>query len=342
VDKATRKDIGHKPFIAHLHELQKRLMWVALFIAAFSLAAYTVHGHLLNLLRSPLGQNLYYTSPMGGFTFLFKLCFITGLILAIPVIIYHIFEFLGPMLKKKQRSVIITYTFWSFILAMTGITFAYFVSLPSALHFLTQFSDKGIESLIGVDEYFNFALAYVGGLALLFQIPLLLLFINRITPLSPRKMMKTQKYMVVGSFIIAAILTPTPDPFNQTLMALPMIVLYQISIILVWLVNKRARASTASSEDIAITEEIFHAIVADTSKPKVSARRTVIPVQASPIASSVKATMKPISPPQHEPRSLRERYRKPTRSASYSSRPLVYQKTPQNLDGFFFQAGTQN
>lgn len=263
MDSSTHVDAIRKPFAAHLQELQKRLIWVSLSIAALGFGAYFIHEQLVNLLRQPLGQTLYYTSPMGGFTFLFKLCMVAGLIASLPVVLYHIFEFLGPMLKKRHRLVIITYTFWSFILACAGVLFAYFISLPSALHFLTQFGDKGIESLIGANEYFNFALAYVGGLALLFQIPLLLLFINRITPLSPKKLLKAQRFVIAGSFIVAAMLTPTPDPFNQALMALPMIVLYQLSILLIWRVNKRRKPVERYDADILVTDEIFRAIMVD-------------------------------------------------------------------------------
>jgi sec-independent protein translocase protein TatC len=126
-------------------------------------------------------------------------------------------------------------------LAFAGVLFAYFVSLPAALHFLAKFGGAGVQSLITVDEYFNFALAYLAGFALLFQLPLLILFVNRIKPLTPGKMMGAQRFVILISFIVAAILTPTPDPFNQLLMAAPAIVLYQIGIIMVMIVNRGSK-----------------------------------------------------------------------------------------------------
>jgi hypothetical protein len=96
-----------------------------------------------------------------------------------------------------------------------------------------------IKALITADEYFSFALAYIVGFALLFQLPLIILFINRIKPLRPSGMMKAQRYVILFSFIAAAILTPTPDPMNQFIMAVPLVILYQISIVIIWLSKRK-------------------------------------------------------------------------------------------------------
>jgi sec-independent protein translocase protein TatC len=241
MNSASADGTIRKPFIEHVHELQKRLTWTVLFVGLFSGVTYAFHQQLLGLVQRPIGQTLYYTSPTGGFSFLFKLCLFGALILAMPVILYHIFGFLGPLIQRRNRLMMVAYILWSVDLAYAGVLFAYFISLPAALHFLTHFGGDGIQSLITVDEYFNFALAYIMGFAALFQLPLVVLFINRIKPLKPAKMMSAQRYIILFSFIIAAILTPTPDPFNQTLMALPVVALYQVSIILVWLLNRYKR-----------------------------------------------------------------------------------------------------
>lgn len=230
-----------KPFIEHVHELQKRLTWSVLALGIGSGIAYMFYEPILALVQKPLGQTLYYTSPTGGFSFLFKICISVGLVLALPVILFHIFGFLGPLLRRKHKASIVAYTMWSVDLAYAGVLFAYFVSLPAALHFLANFGGTSVQSLITADEYFNFALAYLAGFAVLFQVPLLVLFINRITPLKPGKMMSAQRYIILGSFIVAALLTPTPDPFNQLLMAAPAIILYQVGIVLVLLVNRKQR-----------------------------------------------------------------------------------------------------
>ncbi len=131
--------------------------------------------------------------------------------------------------------------------------FAYFVSMPAALHFLANVDSKNLKALITVNEYLNFVAAYLGGFALLFQLPLIMLFINRIKPQKPSTLMGKQRWVILFSFIIAAILTPTPDPFNQFIMAAPVILLYQFSVILIWFINRK---KTTTSTAIAETEPV--------------------------------------------------------------------------------------
>jgi hypothetical protein len=156
-----------------------------------------------------------------------------------PVIMYNLYKFLSPLIVRQKRLTIFLFITTSFILACLGVVFAYFVSLPAALIFLTQFGGDSVKSLITANEYFSFALAYLGGFAILFQIPLLIMIINRIKPLKPSGMLKNMRWIILASFIVAAMLTPTPDPINQAIMAAPIIILYLLSIIMVFFTNRR-------------------------------------------------------------------------------------------------------
>lgn len=238
-----------KPFIEHLNELRARLVWCALALCVGGGVGFVIHEKLLALIQKPLGETLYFTSPTGGFNFAFKISLTFGLVVAMPVIMYQAMRFLSPLIPHKRSFHIATYMVWSLFLAYAGVVFAYVVSLPAALRFLTNFGGNNIQALISADEYFNFALAYIGGFAALFQVPLAMLFINRITPLKPGKLMGAQRYILVGSFIVAAILTPTPDPFNQMIMALPIILLYQVGIILVWIKNRKPSRTARRTGD---------------------------------------------------------------------------------------------
>lgn len=226
-----------KPFMDHVRELQLRAVVSFLAVILGAGVAYQFNEQILYWVRKPLDQTLYYTSPIGGFSSLFKLCIFVGFTLAVPVILYNIFKFFSPLLNKNRQKTVLTYTFASAILAYAGVAFAYFVSLPAALHFLSKFAGENVQSLITIDEYYNFAFTYLISFALVFQLPLYVLFINKVTPLSPGGMMKAQRYIILFSFVGAAILTPTPDPFNQTLMAAPAIVLYQVGFLLVLISN---------------------------------------------------------------------------------------------------------
>ncbi|MDB5184782.1 MAG: Sec-independent protein translocase subunit TatC, sec-independent protein translocase protein TatC [Candidatus Saccharibacteria bacterium] len=253
-----------KPLIQHVQELRAHLTWMAIFVTAGGLIGYFLQDRLLTLLQKPLNQTLYYSSPTGGIAFLFKLCITTGIIFALPAILYNTFRFVEPVLEKDQRKGLVKYIVWSFMLAYAGVAFAYFVSLPAALHFLSGFGGDKVKALIGANEYFNFAIAYVGGFAFLFQLPLIILFINRIKPLKPSKMMKAQRWVILISFIVAAVLTPTPDPFNQTIMAVPMIILYQFGVFLVMMTNrKRARVAKRQARLARILDQSVEPSFAD-------------------------------------------------------------------------------
>jgi sec-independent protein translocase protein TatC len=180
----------------------------------------------------------------------------------------------------------VPYVFCSIVLAYGGVVFAYFISLPNALHFLAGFGGKEITALITADEYYSFVLSYLLGFALLFQIPIIVLFINRIKPMKPGSMMGAQRYIILASFVVAAILTPTPDPINQTIMAMPAVVLYQVGIFLVWRTNKNHK----SMIDMVVLEDIPEDIVLESSAPERVLNIPRLPAlvaQAKPVASTM-------------------------------------------------------
>lgn len=230
-------------FAEHIHELRKRLMWALLFVAIGAGIGYALNDTILTILQQPLNERLYYNTPTGAFSFIIKVCCVFGFVVALPVVVYQIFAFFGPLVKARTRRSFVTYVLLSVLLACGGIAFAYFISLPAALHFLVNFgSGSGdIQALITADEYFNFVLAYIAGFAVLFQLPLIILFINRATPLKPKQLLGGTRYVILASFIISAIITPTPDPMNQALMAGPIIGLYFVSVLVVALTNRFKR-----------------------------------------------------------------------------------------------------
>lgn len=264
-------------FAEHLSELRKRFMWILLFVAVGGGIGYALHDKLLQILQRPLNDSLYYTNPGGAFSFVMKLCVVFGIIVAIPVLSYHVFAFFGPLIAKRTKRMTVLYISMSVILAIAGILFAYFVSLPASLHFLTTFGSGDIQAIITANEYFNFVLAYVAGFAILFQVPLVIMFINRMTPLPPKKLLGGTRYVIVISFILAAVITPTPDPMNQAIMAGPIIALYIFSIALVALQPKRFKQR---------------------KQEKMAAKREWLEKQFEPIAKAQPQQLRPIAIPQ--------------------------------------------
>ena len=246
----------------HVHELKSRLFWVAVFFVIAAAASYPYFQTIVDLLIKPLGNHeLYYLSPAGGFSFIIKICMYAGFVGILPVVVYHLYKFIAPVMKKEHARAVIGYTVASTVLALAGMAFAYLVSLPAALHFLTEIDVKQVTAMLTIDAYMSFIIAYLIAGALLFQLPLILLIINSVTPLKPGKLMGFQRHIIIGSFVVAALISPTPDAVNQALLAAPMVVMYQVGIVLVWLVNRKKHGKTVTKTSMKEAGETAHHLV---------------------------------------------------------------------------------
>lgn len=248
--KRRAKHAEHKPFIDHLRELRTRFALVGLAVLAGGAAAYPLRQTIIDFLVAPAGdQQFIFTSPTGGFDFVFKVCLAAGIVVAIPVIIFQLLRYLQPLFPRATLKTAAFGMIFSVILALGGMAFAYQFGLPAALNFLLQtFLTGSVEALITIQAYMSFVVVYMLGAALIFQVPLVLLFINRIKPLKPSKLLKQQRWVVLISFIAAAIITPTPDIPSLLILAIPMIAMYQFGIALVWLVNHKYQHSNRFNE----------------------------------------------------------------------------------------------
>lgn len=205
--------------------------------------AYPFFNDIVRILLRPLGKahELVYLTPGGAFAFVVQTCLYVGLIGAFPAIIYHLYRFIQPAVGKASYKRVVGYTAASVLLAIAGVLFGYFVTLPAALQFLTGMNLDHINPMLTVESYISFVMAYLLIGALLFQVPLFMLMINFVRPFPPGGLMKGQKVVLVGAFVIAAVVSPTADPTNQVLLALPMILMYQVGVVWVYWVNRRAR-----------------------------------------------------------------------------------------------------
>ena len=230
----------------HLHELWLRLVWPAVVLFAGGIIAYLFRAPIISFLQKPLGEKLYYTSPMGSFQFIMQVCLLCGVVSALPILSYNILRFIEPALGKRLgKRFLIRILLASLLLAIVGVAFGYYLTLPFALQFFNSVGTSLLHPLISVNEYFNFILGYLVTFALIFQIPLLLLFVNFIKPFKPGGLTKFRKYVYVGAFAISIIMPSSPDPLSQVSLALPIICLYEVSILLIWYVNRtKYRASS--------------------------------------------------------------------------------------------------
>jgi len=246
------------PFIEHVRELRRRFFVVALSVLLFGGITYAVEQKVVALLLKPAhGQQFIYTSPGGGINFLFQVCMYAGIALSIPVIVYQVLKYIEPLLKRESARFIAYGSLISGLLALGGMVFGYFIGLPNALHFLLhQFTTQQIRPLVTIQSYMAFVSVYMLGSALLFQTPLILLFINRIKPLRPKGLFKGERWVILASFVGAGLMNPTPNIFAQLLVAGPIILMYQVGVILIWLVNRSGRKDSAVAELLARDIEI--------------------------------------------------------------------------------------
>ncbi len=228
-----------KPFIEHIHELRIRLfLWFIVFVVG-SVIGFKIYDNLLLIIMKPLNKPLYYTSPLGGLNFVFQLAILFGFIVSLPMLIYQIIKFIEPLFSTHSKRLLAWLPFFSLLLAIVGICFAYLISLPATLGFFGAFGSNELRPLISTNEYFSFVTHYLLGIALLFQLPIILFVINLITPLDRKIFLKYQRHFIVLSFVIAAIFTL--DPINQAIMAIPLILLYYAAVGIIIVINKRKK-----------------------------------------------------------------------------------------------------
>jgi sec-independent protein translocase protein TatC len=226
-----------QPFLGHLEELRKRLVVCAIAIGIGFVISYVFAKQLFSYLISPLTKvlpddsRLIFTNLPEMFIAYIKVALVAGIILAIPVIFYQLWMFLAPALYQKEKRYIIPFVLFSSILFAVGALFGYLVVFPYGFKFFLSFATEDIQALPSVKQYFSFAIRLLLAFGLVFEMPIVVLFITKIGLITPDSMKKFRKFAILCSFILAAILTP-PDVATQLMMALPLIILYEISIFL--------------------------------------------------------------------------------------------------------------
>lgn len=228
-------------FAGHVYELRRRLFWSVLVLIGGSGLGFIYRRQVLDLLVKPLNLPLFYTAPSGSFEFIMRISLSLGTIVALPVLIYNLVRFAEPAFEKRRRplsrkrTLIIVAA--SVTLALAGITFAYAFILPTSFHFFSEFNIGPIKPLISTSEYLGFVLGCLVTFAIVFQLPLVLLAFNSISRFPPKSLSKYRRHVIIGSLAIALILPFTYDPITQFIVAIPIIVLYETSLLLLWLNN---------------------------------------------------------------------------------------------------------
>lgn len=230
------------PVIHHIRELRRRLFLSILLGLVVGGVTYNYHDFFIKLVMAPLGEEkLVYLNPAGGFNFIFMVTFYATMLIMTPFLLYQVYAFIRPAIPQHTRLLSVSVALVAAALMAAGAVFAYIVVVPAGLHFLTNFASDYVIPTLTADSYLRFVLGYIFGVALLFEVPLLLLFWHWISPMTPKGLLKSERFVVVGAFVCAAVISPSPDALTQTIIAVPIILVYQFGVIAVLISIRRQR-----------------------------------------------------------------------------------------------------
>jgi sec-independent protein translocase protein TatC len=246
-----RAELPGMSLMEHLDELRKRIVHAALYLAAGFIVAYIFHERLYGLIQEPLDRlhiKLNYTHPMDPLNLYLQVSLIGGAILASPFILYQVWLFIAPGLYQKERRFVVPFMGATVGLFLLGAGFGYFFVLPGALKILiVQFGSK-FNPMVTIEEYTGFFLSIILGLGISFEMPILIFFLALFGIVSPQFLWKNIRYAILAVFLVAAIITPSPDPWTMCIYAIPMLCLYLIGIGVAWWVHpSRRKAKQAAS-----------------------------------------------------------------------------------------------
>jgi sec-independent protein translocase protein TatC len=239
------------PFMEHLGELRTRIVRALVGVLAGALIALPFSQQIVDWLARPvtrLGYELVFTAPAEAFWVQMKVGLIGGLFLAAPVVLWQVWAFVAPGLHTYERKYAIPFVLIGSLMFIAGGAFSLFVVTPYALNFLLGYARPGLKPMITIQNHIDFLLKFTLAFGVVFELPLALTLLARMGVVSARTLAKNRKYAILGAFVVSAVLTPTPDAFNQSLMAGPLIVLYEVGIISARIFGRRSPAPPAAPE----------------------------------------------------------------------------------------------
>ena len=234
-------------FLEHLEELRVRLIRSLLALVAGFAASWTFHEEIFHFLTDPLrkaypGVKFLTTGPSEALVLYMKMAFFVGIFLVAPYLLYQVWAFVAPGLYSHEKAYAIPFIVMGTLFFIGGAAFGHYVLFPTTFGFLIQFGGEDMQFLPKVDEYYSFYSWFLLGLGVVFQTPVIIFVLARIGLVTPAFLIAHFKYAVLVSFVLAAIITPTPDVMAQTMLAVPMLALYLLGIAVAWLFARPRKA----------------------------------------------------------------------------------------------------
>src|SRR3984885_14779853 len=245
-DKDSMPTMG---FLDHLEELRKRIVHSAIAVAVGTGVCWGYREKIYAVMQKPimdalrshhLAEKLVYLNPVEPFNLYLKIAMLAGLFLASPFVLYQVWMFISPGLYRNEKRYVLPFMVSTITLFTLGGYFGYRIAYPRALNFFVDFNGQ-FQPMITVGEYTSLFLSIVLGMGLIFEMPILVFFLAFLGIMTPSFMIKNFRYAILVIFILAAIVTPTPDIINMCVFAAPMLALYALSIGVAWLVHPDQR-----------------------------------------------------------------------------------------------------
>lgn len=238
------------PFLAHLDELRKRIVVSLIALAVVFIPSFWFSEQMITWLARPLGDlgiKLAFLEPTEPFWVNMKVALVAGLFLVLPVILYQVWAFIAPGLLPHERKFALPFIVLGTVSFAIGAAFALLVIVPFAVTFLVSYKTANLVPTISVNRYADFVIKFTLAFGLVFELPLAITLGSRMGLVTPEFLAKNRKYAILINFVIAAMLTPTPDAFNQLLMAGPLILLYEAGILAARMFGRRRPAAATAA-----------------------------------------------------------------------------------------------
>lgn len=232
--KRQPDELPRMSLLEHLEELRKRILWSLLALAVAFVPCWIYVEKIFDFLAAPIqriqpGLRLAFLGLTDPFIMYFKVAALTALFLASPLVLYQVWAFVAPGLYRRERMLALPFVFFTTLFFLAGGLFAYYVAFPFAAKFLLGIGEK-FQAVITIEKYFGFLLTVILGLGLMFELPIFILLLSLIGVVTPRFLLRYFRHAVVVIFIVAAIITPTPDIVNLCIFALPALALYLLGV----------------------------------------------------------------------------------------------------------------
>jgi sec-independent protein translocase protein TatC len=236
--KKEKSEEEKLPLTSHLEELKARIIRILITIGIGFGVCYLFKEWSFKVITKPLiaalpaHSSMIFTGLPEAFFIHMKIAFFASLFLTAPYTLFEIWRFVSPGLYKKEKRLVIPFLFFSTLLFSGGILFGYFIALPPAFRFFVSFSTDFLKPMISFREYLSLTLKFLLAFGLSFEMPIFIFFLAKIGVVNSKMLAKQRRFAILIIFIVAAVFTPSPDVISQILMAVPLLILYEVGIIL--------------------------------------------------------------------------------------------------------------